>query len=131
MEFQERYGVQGFVADGLHCLKENHNILQVNATTEPVLWKPRNKNKTLIMSMYLDSLDFFPLRLSYSELGRRIWNCDETGVCTVVASMKILAKRGEKNIHETGGGSGRDYISILCCGSATGEKLVSYTVYKG
>ncbi len=49
----------------------------------------------------------------------------------MVASKKVLARRGEKNVHETGGGSGRDYITILCCGSAIGEKLVPYIVYKG
>ena len=42
--------------------------------------------------------------MSYSERGRRIWNCDETGICTAVASRKILTRRGEKNVHETGGG---------------------------
>ena len=49
----------------------------------------------------------------------------------MVASRKILAKRGEKSVHETRGGSGREYITILCCGSAIGEKLVPYIVYKG
>ena len=49
----------------------------------------------------------------------------------MVASRKILSKRGEKNVHETAGGSGRDYVTLLCCGSAIGEKLVPYVVYKG
>ena len=70
--------------------------------------------------------------MSYSERGRRIWNCDETGICTAVASRKILTRRGEKNVHETGGGgSGRENITILACGSAIGEKLPPYIVYKG
>ena len=69
--------------------------------------------------------------LSYSELRRRVWNADETGVCTMVSSRKILAKRGQRDVHETGGGSGRDYIIILCCGSAIGEKLQPFIVYKG
>ena len=69
--------------------------------------------------------------MSYSERGRRLWNCDETGICTAVASRKILARRGEKNVHETGGGSGRENITILACGSAIGEKLPPYIVYKG
>lgn len=40
-------------------------------------------------------------------------------------------ERGVKNVHETGGGSGREYITILACGSAIGEKLPPYNVYKG
>lgn len=64
--------------------------------------------------------------MSYSERGRRLWNCDETGTCTAVASWKILTRRGEKNVYETGGGSGRENITILACGEAT-----PYIVYKG
>ena len=70
-------------------------------------------------------------KMSHSERGRRLWNCDETGICTAVASRKILTKRGAKNVHETGGGSGREYITILTCGSAIGEKMPPYIVYKG
>ena len=42
-----------------------------------------------------------------------------------------MARRGAKNVHEVGGGSGREYITILACGSAIGEKLPPYEVYKG
>ena len=54
--------------------------------------------------------------LTTEELAKRMWNCDETAFATDVASKKILAKRGEKNVHETGGGSGREYIAVLGCG---------------
>jgi len=69
-------------------------------------------------------------KLSPSEQERRIWNCNETGVYTAVASRKLLVRRGEKNVHETGG-SGREYITILACGSAIGERLPPYIIYKG
>ena len=49
-----------------------------------------------------------------------MWNCDESGFCTAVSSKKILAKRGEKEVHETMGGSGREHITILACGCADG-----------
>ena len=39
-----------------------------------------------------------------------IWNGDETGFCTAVASKSILTRRGAKKVH---GGSGRDYITVL------------------
>ena len=52
------------------------------------------------------------------DVRHRVWNCDESGFCTAVASKKILAKRGEKEVHETMGGSGREYITILACGCA-------------
>ena len=43
----------------------------------------------------------------------------------------MLAKRGDRTVHETGGGSGREFITILACGSAIGEKLPPYILYKG
>ena len=52
-----------------------------------------------------------------------MWNSDETEICTAVASQKILTRRGGKNVHETGGSSGRENMTILACGSAIGEKL--------
>lgn len=48
--------------------------------------------------------------LSEEELTNRLWNCDETAFATDTASKKILARRGEKSVHETGEGSGREYV---------------------
>ena len=47
------------------------------------------------------------------DIGQRVWNCDETGFCTAVASKVVLTKRGAKTVHEVGGGSGREYITVL------------------
>lgn len=47
------------------------------------------------------------------DLDKCIWNCDETGFCTAVASQAVLTRRGAKEVHETAGGSGRDYITVL------------------
>ena len=65
------------------------------------------------------------------DLPSRLWNCDETGFCTAVASRVVLARRGSRAVHETGGGSGRDYITVLGCGAADGNRLPPYTVYQG
>lgn len=47
------------------------------------------------------------------DLANRIWNCDETGFGTAVASKAVLSRRGAKEVHETAGGSGRDFITVL------------------
>lgn len=52
--------------------------------------------------------------LNETKIAKHLWNCDETGFCTAVASQKVLAKRGAKTVHEVGGGSGREYITVLC-----------------
>ena len=33
------------------------------------------------------------------DLGDRLWNCDESGVCTSVVSSMVLARRGAKWVH--------------------------------
>ena len=52
-----------------------------------------------------------------------MWNSDETAFATHAASKM---SRGEKDVHETGGGSGQ---TILGCGSASGICLPPYVVY--
>lgn len=66
-----------------------------------------------------------------SDLGKRLWNCDETGICTATQSKKILSRKGSRWIHETGGGAGRENITVHGCCSANGERLPPYIVYKG
>ena len=69
--------------------------------------------------------------LERPDLSSHLWNADETGFCTAVASTKVLAARGSKEVHETAGGSGRDYITVLGAGSADGVRLPPYIIYKG
>ena len=69
--------------------------------------------------------------LSTEKLQYHIWNCDETGFCTTAACKKILAKRGERDVQDTLGGSGRDYITVLGAGYADGTRLPPFVVYKG
>ena len=65
------------------------------------------------------------------DLASRMWNCDETGFCTATASRVVLARKGAKAVHEIGGGSGREFITVLGCCAADGTRLPPYTVYKG
>ena len=64
------------------------------------------------------------------ELAKRLWNADETGLCLDATSKKVLARRGVKAVYEVGGGSGREYITVLGCGSADGVKLPPFVIYK-
>ena len=68
--------------------------------------------------------------LPYGELAGRLWNCDETGLCTSVTSPKVIVRGGVRGVVEVGSGSGRDHITVLACGSAVDEKLPPYVVYK-
>ena len=61
----------------------------------------------------------------------RIWNADETGFCLGSASKKILARCGSRSVHEVGGSSDHQFITVNVCGSASGIKLPPFILYKG
>ena len=65
------------------------------------------------------------------DLASRLWNADETGFSIAVVSRRVLARRGSKIVHETAGGTGREYVTVLGCGSADGSRLSPYILYKG
>ena len=69
--------------------------------------------------------------LDSPELASRLWNADETGFCTSVASHRVLARKGSKEVHETSGGSGRDHYTVLGAGAADGTRLPPFILYKG
>ena len=89
-------------------------------------------NSATIAGFYKNVEALYKMKLSeYPDVASHIWNCDETCFNTAVGSQQVLAKRGSKWIHETGGGSGRENITVHICGSAAGEVLPPYTVYEG
>ena len=69
--------------------------------------------------------------LDAEDLADRLWNCDESGICTSTVSSTVLARRGSKWVHETTGGSGREVTTIHAGGSASGRRLPTFVVYKG
>lgn len=66
-----------------------------------------------------------------ADFADRVWNCDETGFCLGVTAKRVLAKKGANFVHDTSGGSDRSYITVHCCGSASGIRLPPYILYKG
>ena len=69
--------------------------------------------------------------LRLPDLEGRMWNCDETGFCTAMASKTVLARKGSRVVHECGGGTGHEFYTVLGCGSASGQRLAPFILYKG
>jgi hypothetical protein len=98
---------------------------------------PKNRataaNPVNIAGFYTNVEELYKkLELSkFPDMASRIWNCDETCFNTSVGSQQVLAKRGSRWVPETGGGSGKESITVHICGSAAGEVLPPYIVYKG
>ncbi len=85
-----------------------------------------------MINEWFDKLETFLKEINIydaPDLSSRLWNADETGFCTSIASHRVLAKKGSKEVHETSGGSGRDYFTVLGAGAADGTMQTSS--YKG
>ena len=82
-----------------------------------------NQLESSLAEVGLDAVD--------PELPNRLWNCDETAFCTSSTSKKVLCKRGVRSLHEVGGGTGREHITIHICCSASGQRLPPFVLYKG
>ena len=46
------------------------------------------------------------------DFASRIWNADETGFCLGASSKKILARKGGRSVHEVGGASDHQFITV-------------------
>ena len=66
----------------------------------------------------------------YCEFASRIWNCNETRIATSATAKRVIVRKGKKEVNEVREGSGKEYNTFLFCGSAAGEKLPPYFLYK-
>ena len=76
---------------------------------------------------YLKSINL----LDSADISSRLWNADETGFCTSASSSLVLARKGSRTVHETCGGSGREFYTVLAAGAADGTRLPPFLLYKG
>lgn len=83
------------------------------------------------MDAWFTKVDSFYKENHLFDAPSRLWNADETGFCTSMASRSVLARREAKDVHETSGGSGREYYTVLAAGAADDIQLPSFILYKG
>ena len=67
---------------------------------------------------------------SYCEFASRLWNCDETGIATSATAKRVIVRKGTKEVNEVRDGSGKEYNTFFFCGSAAGEQLPPFFLYK-
>ena len=48
-----------------------------------------------------------------------------------VTSKKVLARKGSRSVHEVGGASDHQYITVNVVGNAAGVRLPPFILYKG
>ena len=61
----------------------------------------------------------------------QLWNCDETGLNADHRSKRVYAKKGSRDVYAQSAGAGKTYYSVLFCGSASGQMMPPFILYKG
>ena len=59
----------------------------------------------------------------------RIWNCDETGLPTVVQAPRVVAKKGTKQVQQTVSAERGENVTMLCFVSASGQTIPPVYVF--
>ena len=70
--------------------------------------------------------------LTTEKLAQRMWNCDKTAFATDVATKRILVKKGNILMKQVVGQAESTHtcITVLGCGSASSQHLLSYVLKK-
>lgn len=66
-----------------------------------------------------------------ADYEHQIWNSDESGFCLGMTSKKVLSRKGVRAVHEVGGSSDHQFITVNVCGNAAGMRLPPFVLYKG
>ena len=84
-----------------------------------------------LVNKFLEEKGLLKRGRTVDDFASRIWNADETGFCLGATSKKILARKGSRSVHEVGGASDHQYITVNACGNAAGVRLPPFILYKG
>lgn len=59
-----------------------------------------------------------------------MYNCDETGINTVGSAVKVLAKKGQKQVGLVASGERGTNTTVMCCFSASGNYIPPMFIFK-
>lgn len=83
-----------------------------------------------VIQAYFDLLNQQLTELELYDKPTRIWNLDETSVCTDPSKTKVVGEKG-KSCSRTIGGSGKENITCLVAVNAAGGKAPPLVIFKG
>ena len=84
-----------------------------------------------VIQQWFELLDTVLIENGVKDMPAQLFNSDESGFVTDPKSDIVLARKGSKRVNQIIGGSGREQITVNCCGAATGKMLPHYIDYNG
>ena len=97
-----------------------------------ILTVARAKNMTPdVVNIFFDKFEKVVNENELALSPNSIWNCDETGLNTDHRSKKVFVAKGKKDVYVKSATAEKTNYSVLVCGSALGNLMPPYTIYKG
>ena len=116
--------------DWLRSFEKRHP--EISKKRGEILTMARSKNMTPeVVNAFFDKYEKVVTENGLSLSPESIWNCDETGLNTDHRSKKVFVAKGKKDVYIKAANAGKTNYSVLVCGSAAGNLMAPYTVYKG
>jgi hypothetical protein len=81
------------------------------------------------LTIYFQELNDILEKYDFKNQAERVWNVDETGITLDVRPPKVVAAKGEKAFVVTASRSAT--TTVIAAGSALGETIPPYIIYKG
>lgn len=108
--------------------KKRHNLSIKKP--QSVEYSRKKMTDPFVINEYFNLLHQQLTELDLFDKPCRIWNLDETSVCTDPSKTKIVGQKG-KSCSRTTGGSGKENITCLAAASASGKKAPPLIIFKG
>lgn len=105
---------------------------QLSVRAAETLTKSRASGLTReVLDLFYDGFERKLDELGIKDRRGRIFNLDETGMCTKASSKGLFFRRGTKEAQVIAPTEGRTMFTVLFCCNASGDFLPPYVVYKG
>ncbi|CAF1090463.1 unnamed protein product [Adineta steineri] len=108
-------------------LNRHHNLIMKKS------YPLEKKRAALTISQIDDWFELLNNIIQENNLQDRpaqIFNSDESGMSDNIGYSKVIVHRQTSNAYRIQGGSGKSYVSVMFCASATGFLLPPFVIYK-
>lgn len=90
----------------------------------------KNAKDPFIVYEYFDILEKVVEELGLSQEPQRIYNLDETSICSDPTKGKVVGRKGFRSIRTTSG-PGRENTTVLLAVNANGDKIPPLIIFQG
>jgi hypothetical protein len=118
--------------DWWKCFKKRHSSLTLRIAQGLSNARAQAFNQDRVNQFFVDYKDLIDTLQLGEAYGELVYNCDETGLCSVPSSTgKVIAKKGMRNVQQITVGERGTLTTLLLCANAAGDFIPPFLIFKG